>query len=163
MSFTIREAGPQDWFSVATLLAELGRPDVANTPDADEHRSYFEQYIRRTDAFVFVAEAAGEVIGVCDLEFKQWLNFLSPMAWIPDLVVTERARSGGVGAALLQRAEEASRERGALWLALESANWRDRAHAFYVREGWADAGKAFMKRLGGAPPSSPPEPAGPVA
>jgi GNAT superfamily N-acetyltransferase len=60
------------------------------------------------------------------------LNFTTPQAWIPDLIVSEARRSRGAGAALLARCEELARGRNCWSLSLESANWRDRAHAFYL-------------------------------
>jgi GNAT superfamily N-acetyltransferase len=143
----IREARAGDWPDVAALLAALGRPDVRGTGEEDEAREVFERYLERSDAEAFVAELEGRVVGFVDLEFRTRLNFTTPQAWIPDLVVNEEARSRGVGAALLRRCEEAARERGCWSLALESANWRERAHAFYVREGMTDTGKAFSKTL----------------
>jgi len=81
------------------------------------------------------------------MQYQAWLNYTTPKAWIPDLVVSEAARSRGVGAALLARAEELARDRGCFTIQLESANWRTRAHAFYLREGWTDAAKVFVKVL----------------
>jgi phosphinothricin acetyltransferase len=79
------------------------------------------------------------------------------MAWVPDLIVREDRRSLGAGAALLARAEEEARKEGAWALTLESANWRTRAHAFYLREGMDDSAHSFTKVLRkdlGWPPSS---------
>ncbi|HYU58847.1 MAG TPA: GNAT family N-acetyltransferase [Actinomycetota bacterium] len=100
------------------------------------------------------------MIGLVDMAIVPRLNFLAPQAWIPDLVVTRGARGRGAGAALLVRAEEAARERGAWAVRLESANWRARAHAFYLREGYSDDAKSFDKalaELGWAPPTGPEE------
>ncbi len=81
-----------------------------------------------------------------------------PEAWIPDLVVAESARSRGVGAALLARAEELARDRGCFAMSLESASWRTRAHAFYVRQHWIESGKSFARLL--AEGTWPPQPRG---
>ena len=143
----IREARAGDWPEVAALLAELGRPDVRGTDEEDAARDVFERYLDREDTVALVAERDGRVVGFVDLEFRTRLNFTTPQAWIPDLVVAEGARSGGVGAALLARCEEVARERGCWSLTLESATWRERAHAFYEREGLAYGGKSFAKVL----------------
>jgi phosphinothricin acetyltransferase len=138
------------------LLAELGRPAILGGPDLDAHRDRFLRYLEDPDLYVFVAEEDSRVIGMIDLELLPRLNFSTPMAWVPDLVVTEARRSGGVGAALLSRAEEAARRAGAWALTLESANWRAGAHAFYLREGMDDSAHAFVKVLRtdlGWPPS----------
>jgi GNAT superfamily N-acetyltransferase len=145
----VRTASPEDWPAVASLLAELGRPDVRGGPDEDSARRLFIAYLDRADAVALVAEDDRQVIGFCDVEFRPHLNFTRPQAWIPDLIVSENARSRGAGAALLARAEELARERGCWGMSLESANWRTRAHAFYVREGWADTAHSFFKGLTG--------------
>lgn len=144
----VREARASDWPAVSALLAELGRPDVRGREDEDEHRRAYERYLERPDAAALVAIDAGEVVGFIDLEFRQRLNFDTPQAWVPDLVVAEASRSRGAGKALLEAALERAGERGCFALELESAAWRERAHAFYTREGMVHSGHAFVKTLG---------------
>jgi len=139
----VREACASDWPAVSALLAELGRPDVRGRDDEEDHRGRFEDYLARTDALGLVAVDDGEVVGFIDLEFRQRLNFAQEEAWVPDLVVAEASRSRGAGSALLAEALERARERGCFALELESAVWRERAHAFYVREGLTHSGHAF--------------------
>lgn len=141
----VREARPDDWLAVAALLAELGRPDVLAEEDVDSHRAAYEEYLERPDTVALVAEDEGRIVGFVDMDYRQRLNFSSPQAWIPDLIVTESARSSGVGKALLAACEERARTRGCWSLALESANWRERAHAFYKREGMEHVSAAFAK------------------
>lgn len=143
----IRDAHAKDWLAVATLLAELGRPDVRGTQSETEGRRSYEQYLKRPDAVTLVAEAGGRVVGFVDIEFRNWLNFTTPQAWTPDLVVAETARGRGIGGALLDRAEEIAIARKSWSMALESASWRKRAHAFYLSHGWTETGKAFTKLL----------------
>jgi len=153
---TVRRATVRDFETVIRLLAELGRPTV--DPDDADHRAAFERYLGRSDAAALVAEVEGEVVGFLDLEFRQRLNVTTEQAWIPDLIVSEAARSGGVGAALLAAATDLARERGCFGMGLESASWRTRAHAFYEREGWSRTGLSFTKMLDGTqwPPAPRP-------
>ena len=51
------------------------------------------------------------------------------------------------GKALLDEALERARERGCFALELESAVWRERAHAFYLREGMKQGGHSFVTLL----------------
>jgi GNAT superfamily N-acetyltransferase len=143
----VRDARPDDWPRVKDLLAELGRPDVREDPDEPRHREAFERYLARDDALALVAEDDGEIVGFVDVEFRQRLNFLTPQAWVPDLVVTERARGTGAGRRLLDEVERRAEERGCWGMSLESANWRDSSHAFYEHVGWADTGKSFTRSL----------------
>jgi GNAT superfamily N-acetyltransferase len=152
----IREARPEDWPAVTALLAELGRPAVVGTPDEDAARDGYLQYLERRDAVILVAEDNGRLVGLVDMEYRPRLNFTQPQAWIPDLVVAEGERSAGVGAELLAGAEQMARDRGCWGIELESATWRERAHAFYVRQGWKQAGLSFFKGLTDQPWPPPP-------
>jgi GNAT superfamily N-acetyltransferase len=143
----VRDARPDDWPSVKDLLAELGRPDVREDTDEPRHREAFERYLERDDTFALVADEDGEIVGFVDVEFRQRLNFLEPQAWVPDLVVAERARGTGAGRRLLEEAERRARERGCWGMTLESANWRDSSHAFYEHVGWTDTGKSFTRAI----------------
>jgi GNAT superfamily N-acetyltransferase len=158
VSISVREATSNDWPGVASLLAELGRPDVRGLEDEDWHGGRFADYLARPDTVGLVAEVDGEVAGFLDLEFRQRLNFPTPQAWIPDLVVSEEQRGRGVGAALMARAEELSKERDCWGMTLESATWRKDAHRFYLREGYDDSAYSFSKSLTGEP--WPPQPKG---
>ena len=148
---------PGDWPEVSGLLAELGRPDVRGGEKEAPARDAFERYLSRPDVHAFVAELDGRVVGFVNVELRARLNFTTPEAWIPELIVAEAARSKGVGAALLARCEEIARGHDCWSLSLESANWRDRAHAFYIREGWEDLAHAFVKVLADVdwPPKPP--------
>jgi ribosomal protein S18 acetylase RimI-like enzyme len=57
-------------------------------------------------------------------------------AWVEDVVVDERARGKGVGEALLRRALELARERGATTVDLTSRPSRQPANRLYVRLGF---------------------------
>lgn len=142
MSLNIRPATSADFEAVTALLAELGRP--APTPASLEPlRQVYEAYMARTDAAPHVAEADGEVVGFVSLEFRSRLNWKTVEAWIPDLIVTERARSTGAGKALLQQAFAIARERGCHRLSLESGHARQIAHQFYRLQGMKEAGLYF--------------------
>jgi GNAT superfamily N-acetyltransferase len=143
----IRDARAEDWPAVSELLAELGRPDVRADADEPRHGEAFALYLERDDAALLVADDDGQLVGFVDVEFRQRLNFLTPQAWVPDLVVSERARGNGVGRALLEAAEELARERGCWGMSLESAVWREGSHAFYERVGWRPTGLSFTRPL----------------
>ena len=94
-----------------------------------------------------VATVGPEVVGVIDMEYHQRLGDHRPQARVNDLVVTKRARSAGVGRALLSAAEELARKRGCFRMALVTAAWREATMAFYEREGWHAYGQWFVKPL----------------
>ena len=144
----VRRAVVEDWPQVAGLLVELGR-DVS--PSAVSNPSYvirFGGHLALRESRTLVAEEpGGRLLGLVDMEFRQRLGHPRPQAWINDLVVTAPMRGHGVGAALLERAEDLARKRGCFRMTLETAGWRDATHRFYEREGWTDNGKWFVKLL----------------
>ena len=143
----VRDARSEDWPAVLALLVQLGRPEPSPEEDEATLREVFDRYLQRPDAVALVAEEDGRVVGFMDMELRTRLNFATPQAWIPDLVVDGSARRRGAGAALLARAEEIARERGCWGMTLESATWRTEAHAFYESQGWKYGGKSFAKPL----------------
>lgn len=146
-SIAIRLVTPDDFSAVTSLLAELGRPAL-NPATARETAAVFARHVTAPDTASLLAERAGETVGFLSLHFRDRLNHPTPEAWIPDLVVTEREHGTGVATALMERAVDFARERGCHRLTLESGYARQRAHRFYTREGFTDAGKFFSMELG---------------
>jgi GNAT superfamily N-acetyltransferase len=145
--FVVREARPEDFEAVTALLEALGRPAVLGGAHVSDHRERFLAWLAAPGRFALVAEAGDRVVGFVDLVLFERLNFQGPQAYVPDFIVAEEERSRGVGRALLAEAERVAREHGAFQLTLESANWRTRAHAFYLREGMAEDARHFSKVL----------------
>ncbi|MCW2990583.1 MAG: GCN5-related N-acetyltransferase [Solirubrobacterales bacterium] len=143
----VRPVTAEDFRAVCGLLAELGRPAVADSA-ADGCRSAFLADLADDGADHLIAvEDRGAPVGFLSLHYRRRLNHATPEAWVPDLIVNERARGTGVGRALLAEAERRARERGCHRLALESGYSRTRAHGVYVAAGMTDGGKFFTKEL----------------
>jgi GNAT superfamily N-acetyltransferase len=140
-------ATPEDWPAVASLLVELGRGVATGTADDATHGLQFAGHIGQITTVTLVAQLAGEVVGVIDMEYHQRLGDHRPQARVNDLVVTDGVRGRGVGAALLGRAEDLARKRGCFRMALVTAAWREATIAFYEREGFQDYGRWFVKPL----------------
>jgi ribosomal protein S18 acetylase RimI-like enzyme len=141
----IRAAGPDDFDAVTALLEELGRPAVT---DPETCRQVYARDLEDAETAHLVGEDAnGRIVGFCSLHFRPRLNQVSPEAYVPDLIVTEAARSKKVGHALLSEAENRARRRGCHHLTLESAHWRKDAHRFYLAFGLTDDGLSFGKAL----------------
>ena len=138
----VRPAGPEDFDAVATLLAELGRPEVT-AATRDGAREVYLRHVARADTASLVAEAGGEVVGFMSLEFRERLNRTTPQAWIPDLIVSARRRGIGAGKALLLKGFEIARERGCWGVTLESGYQRKVAHEVYRRVGMEACGFYF--------------------
>jgi len=143
----VRPATASDFPAVCTLLVELGRPAVGDRT-RQSCRRRFDTDLADPGADHLVAEDdRGETIGFVSLHYRPRLNQASEEAWVPDLIVTERARGTGAGRALLAEAERRARVRGCHRLALESGAARRRAHAVYLAAGMTDDGRYFTKEL----------------
>lgn len=142
----VRAARRDDFEAVTRLLEELGRPQVSAATEADAH-AVFDAQIVDPDSHHIVVEDASGVIAFASLHFRSRLNHPTQEAWIPDLIVDERARRQGVGRMLLDEAEQRSRERGCHVLVLESGYQRAEAHHMYRQFRMRDVGKSFTKPL----------------
>ena len=144
----VRPVAEGDFRAVCDLLGELGRPAVGPGTASTCLRTFAADLEDPGADHLLAVDDAGTPIGFCSLHYRRRLNQPTEEAWIPDLIVAERVRSTGVGGALLAEAERRARERGCHQLVLESAYFRERAHAFYLAAGMTDAAKAFAKKLG---------------
>jgi GNAT superfamily N-acetyltransferase len=143
---SVRAVEAGDFTVVTRLLEELGRARVV--PETrDECRRLMLDQLADPDAAHLLAEHDGGAVAMCTLHFRRRLNYVSPEAWIPDLVVTRAARRRGAARALLAEAERLARERGCWNLTLESGYGRTEAHALYGALGMEDRGKYFGKAL----------------
>lgn len=139
----IREAMENDATAIARLAEELGYPSTVDqirerlaSLNADRH-------------VVFVAvDGAGEVVGW--IQVSEVRNLISGMrAEINGLIVSSEKRSAGTGLQLLERGERWARQKGLAMIGVQSNIVRERAHAFYLRHGYAvsKTQKAFRKEL----------------
>jgi ribosomal protein S18 acetylase RimI-like enzyme len=139
----IRRARAADCVRLAELSGELGYP----TSPA-EMRKRFAQIGPPSAHAVFVAEFERKVIG--------WIHAsITPLLEVPrraevnGLIVAEGCRSSGAGAKLLDAAESWARKLKCAGMSVRSNVIRDRAHAFYERQGYTHikTQKAFRKAL----------------
>jgi ribosomal protein S18 acetylase RimI-like enzyme len=139
----IRELGADDFEAVTRLVAEMG-PHRSPVPERmDAVRRSFDELIRRPNDASRVAVREGAVMGICTLEIRANLRRLAAEAWIPEIVVTERARGEGIGAALLDSALADAMSADADSATLESGARREVAHALYRAAGFTEAGRIF--------------------
>jgi GNAT superfamily N-acetyltransferase len=140
----IRRAKSGDAEQIAKLSGQLGYPATTaqiarrlrNIRPASEHA-------------VLVAEASGgTVIGWLHVSVQPLLE-VELRAEVNGLVVADDTRSQGAGRLLLQCAEEWARERRCKNMSVRSNVTRERAHQFYLRNGYEHykTQKAFRKAL----------------
>jgi GNAT superfamily N-acetyltransferase len=140
----IRLARPDDYPRMAELAGQLGYP---SNPDDIGRR--LAGLILTGEHVVFVAQLADGTIAGWIGAFVYRCVEADARVEISGLVVDERFRSQAVGRLLLDRAETWAREKGFSATSLRSNVIRDRAHAFYERQGYehTKTQKSFRKNL----------------
>jgi [ribosomal protein S18]-alanine N-acetyltransferase len=145
VAIVVRRATPRDADDVLRLLAELGRPAVADNPGAQ--RDVYLDHLVADDAAVFVADDLGRIAGFASLWIRPRLNWTTPEAWVPDLFVAEDYRRRGLARALLDACVREARRSGCHRLVLESGHQREAAHQVYERYGFVHHGRAYALRI----------------
>lgn len=139
----LRPAVPEDFEAVTRLLGELGVP-VPATERVQAVRRVYEAYLARSDARVLVATRDGDVVGLCTPVLRRPFYMTAPQAWIGELVVADRARGSGIGAALLDTGLGWAADQGAYACVLESGPQRAVAHRLYAAAGFTDPGVFYV-------------------
>ena len=143
-SLKIRRARTSDAARLAELSGELGYPAT---------REQMEKRLRElrpaSRHAVFVADVPGRgVIGWLHASVSNLLES-DTRAEVNGLIVGDGHRSSGAGAKLLDAAEQWARDNGCKHVNLRSNVIRERAHLFYLRQGYDHykTQKAFRKPL----------------
>jgi GNAT superfamily N-acetyltransferase len=123
------EAG--DAAAAAALAAELGYTGA--TPALVATR--LAAVAARDDHAVWVCEEAGQLLGLIHAQHMDRI-ISDSYAEILHLVVSRRARRGGVGRALVARVHEWAASRGLDRVRVRSNVVRDEAHDFYLALGF---------------------------
>jgi len=141
----IRRARLTDANVVAELSGQLGYPT-----SPEEMAARLAHLIRHPRfGSVLIAETSERrVMGWVHVSVTPLLE-VSLRAEVNGLIVAEGQRSSGAGAELLQAAEEWVKSKGCDSMSVRSNVIRDRAHAFYLRNGYEHykTQKAFRKKL----------------
>jgi GNAT superfamily N-acetyltransferase len=142
----IRPIREDDVPAVAPLCMQLGYP-----ANAEAVLARMRQIAADPSHSVLVACLEGVVVGWIDLSIEYHLQS-EPVALIGGLVVGEAARSQGIGRQLCLAAEHWARDHGMARIRVRSNAIRERAHAFYLRDGYArvKTSAVFEKTLYGS-------------
>jgi GNAT superfamily N-acetyltransferase len=127
----VRPIRAEDAVTAARLCTQLGYPT-----DEAAVLARMRQIAGDAHRAVLVACLDDAVVGWIDLSVEYHLQS-EPAVLIGGLVVSESARGRGIGRELLKAAEGWSRSQGVARLRVRSNAIRERAHAFYLRDGYA--------------------------
>lgn len=130
-TLTVREIAAADAAAVAELSGQLGY-----ATSADEMKRRIEAVLPLAAGHaVFVACLGDEVVGWGETEVVRHIQ-TPPHALITGLVVKDGMRSMGVGSRLCAEIEAWARRQGVGVVRVTSRMTRERAHRFYLREGY---------------------------
>lgn len=140
---TLRKVTRGDAARIADLLSQLDYPGAVE---------FIEEKIDRLlvhpDEEIVVAVEGGVILGFISIHFIPQIALRGSFARISYLCVDAAARGKGIGRALEEYCVQAAMNRGCDRIELHSHSRRQRAHAFYFRQGYEESPKYFMKRLG---------------
>jgi GNAT superfamily N-acetyltransferase len=148
VAVTIRPIDYED-ITAASLIVQGGSltPEYEDEHDVDAYWAAIEE-TRRRRGDVLVADADGEVVGICQvMVFPHFQRTGSWCAELESVHVRSDIRSQGVGAKLLAAAEELARREGCYRMQLTSRNVRADAHRFYTANGFELTSQGFKKLL----------------
>jgi GNAT superfamily N-acetyltransferase len=138
----IRQADESDAEALALLVAERGFDYPTEISLVRERLSD----LMSAGDFILVAVYDSKIIGMALLHRTHFLH-RSPDGRIVSLVISETYRSRGIGARLIEAAESAFRNWGCGRVEVTSGAARAAAHKFYVRAGYSEQPKRFIKIL----------------
>jgi GNAT superfamily N-acetyltransferase len=130
-SLTVRGIAPADAPAVAALSGQLGYK--ATVEEMRERIALPHPHNRHT---ALVACLGNEVVGWIEAEVTHHLQS-APHTLITGLVVKDGIRSLGIGRRLCAEVEEWSRRNGISIVRVTSRSTRERAHRFYLRDGFS--------------------------
>ena len=135
----VRVAEVDDSEAIAGLLRQLGYERESNSVASD--------LIAGSAGEVIVALLDDRPIGFLTLSIRRQLHRGTAVASIDSLVVDEKARSSGIGAALVDAAVQRATDAECVLVELHSNRERTQARQFYERMGFHVTGNYFVRPL----------------
>jgi ribosomal protein S18 acetylase RimI-like enzyme len=154
----VREARTEDAAALAEVYGESAEHHVRLDPSLyapPNPAMMAERYRKRmpsgADSEIFVAEVAGEVVGMVEIQLKQpdgEPRMVRDMLTAEvDIAVLNDYRSQGIGTRLMEAAEKWAGEKGAALMTLSAHVANVDAIRFHQeRHGWRTTGIVMMKR-----------------
>ena len=93
-------------------------------------------------AFVAEREHDDRIVGYAEIHAHVTSSDDRRDARLTVLAIAPEERRSGLGAALIAEAENAARMLGCTTIVLDSSNWREDAHAFYLKQGFSEKAQA---------------------
>jgi GNAT superfamily N-acetyltransferase len=138
----IRHAQQTDWPWIVRLLDQLDYPDTGKFLE-----NRLAQLLKDPAEIFLVWEDGAAILGFLSLHFIPQIALPGDFARISYFSIDETARSKGIGAKLEEHATQLAREKGCELIEVHCHTRREKAHAFYFRQGYEESPKYLVKRL----------------
>ncbi|MGB3409791.1 MAG: GNAT family N-acetyltransferase [Microthrixaceae bacterium] len=131
-----RLATPEDAPQIARLLRDFNTEYGWPSPDVDVLASRLTRNLDAAETFAVLAGTPAIALALVTLRPSVWYE--GPVAMLDELYVQPQLRSRGIGAAIIGRLLEVSRERGVQLVQINVDEPDIDAQRFYRRHGFSD-------------------------
>lgn len=146
MEVSIRRAEQKDFDDVVRLNkalfdfeAQFNHAFDVNWPYAPAGQMYFKKRFAEEDAFIYVAEHEGNVVGyIISFLTSYAYRSVNPFCVIENMFVEEAYRAQGVGKRLVASVRKSAKGRGAKRLRVDAIAQNEKALEFYHTVGFGD-------------------------
>ncbi len=154
-NYSIRKAELTDASQLAEIVRGIGWFAHINAEEAEITHQRVARHLALCLAddshTLFVAEMpTGELAGYIAVHWLPYLILAGPEGYVSELFLRESARGRGIGARLLEAAEQDARQRGCFRLMLLNMRQRESyLREFYTKHGWEERPQAanFVRYL----------------
>lgn len=143
----VLRAGAEHAGVVGALLFDFNREFGTDAPTADDLSARFADLLPRNDVLVLVAGDPNGPTGFAFLTFRPTPYWDGPLAQLEELYVRPERRGTGMGSALMVRASQASRERGAQEMHINVVEVDTDTRRFYERLGFFNVEPGTQHRM----------------
>ncbi|MCX7709908.1 MAG: GNAT family N-acetyltransferase [Clostridia bacterium] len=138
----IRKARLDDWQEIKALLDQL---DYPNTDTFIKEK--IEKLLDHPDEELLVYVDKNKAVAFISLHFIPQIALKGDFARISYFAVDVSVRSHGIGREIEEYCVELAKARGCDRIEVHCHSRRTAAHRFYIRQGFTESPKYFMKRL----------------
>ena len=136
----IRQAQPPDARSISNLLAQLGYPDIQEEMALEKIKIH-----TMAGYHMLIAEIDSQVVGFIALHWFELSHWEGRMGRMTAFCIDEKFRSRGIGKKLLDASEKFLHTQGCIKFEVTSNARRTRTHGFYLKNGYQEDSKRFVK------------------
>ncbi len=138
----IRKAVIEDWKQISSLLDQL---DYSNTESFIKEK--LEALLSNPNEELLIFEESNQVIAFISMHFIPQLALKGDFARISYFAVDQHIRSKGLGRKIEEYCTNLAIERKCDRIEVHCHSRRTDAHRFYMRQGYSESPKYFIKML----------------